>query len=508
MLHPLPLTAAPLLDRLKILAGSARYDVSCTSSGSRRRAVSGGVGAGSPAGVCHSWSADGRCVSLLKVLFTNVCIFDCAYCANRRSNDIPRAMFTPTELADLTIGFYRRNCIEGLFLSSGVFRSPDETMDLLLRTVRLLRETHGFGGYIHLKAIPGADPRLLRQAGAMVDRLSVNIELPSERSLLTLAPEKNRATIFQPMSYIRDRHLESRRPDCHGWPRAAFAPAGQSTQLIVGASPEDDRQILTLASNLYKTMGLRRVFYSAYVPVNHDRRLPDLAMPPLLREHRLYQADWLVRFYRFEAGELFAEGAPRLDAEFDPKVAWALRHLERFPVEVNTADQELLLRVPGLGLRSAERILRARRAGRLTLEDLPRLGVVWKRARFFLTASGAFGGGVAADPESIRRRLRGEWSGRPRQLSFEDLPSAPRWGEGTRAPALSASDGDPDPCRSRGESARHEGRCRTSDEAGGRAVAGPPEPEGAPAIPVGSALRGADDVSTVEDFAAAVTGEF
>ncbi len=432
-LVPAPLTrptnnGAALAEKLEVLAASARYDVSCASSGSRRAPRAGGVGNAAPSGICHTWSADGRCVSLLKVLFTNYCIYDCAYCLNRRSNDLPRAMFTPVELADLTIGFYRRNYIEGLFLSSGVWQSPDATMELLLQTVRLLRDTHRFNGYIHLKAIPGADARLLHAAGRLVDRLSVNIELPSHETLGILAPDKTRASILTPMARIRDWHLERQpRRGAVVSGGGSFVPAGQSTQLIVGASPEDDRQILTLSSSLYDKMRLRRVYYSAYVPVNRDSRLPAADLPPLLREHRLYQADWLLRFYEFSVGELFGDGPGRLDAELDPKVMWALRNLHRFPVEVNRADYEVLLRVPGLGVTSARRIVQARRVGRLTLADLPKLGVVLKRARYFVTADGAFGGsGVGFDPDAIRRRLlvAGEPVTRPRQLTFADMPPA------------------------------------------------------------------------------------
>jgi len=331
-------------------------------------------------------------------------------------------MFTPEELAELTIGFYRRNYIEGLFLSSGVFRSPDTTMELLLRTVRLLRETHQFQGYIHLKAIPGADPLLLFQAGQLVDRLSVNVELPSEASLSVLAPEKRKDSIFGPMRRIRDWHQEA-HPAPGKRARQPYVPAGQSTQVIIGASPETDQQILKLSSGLYKTMGLRRVFYSAYVPVNRDQRLPELPIPPLLREHRLYQADWLMRFYQFGVDELFAGGAGNLDAELDPKVMWALHHLDLFPLDVNRADYEFLLRVPGVGVRSAQRIVRARKTGRLTLDDLPKLGVVWKRARFFL-GDGVLSPGGWFDADRLRRELVKPTVPAHRQLTFADLPDA------------------------------------------------------------------------------------
>ena len=436
------------LEKLRILSAAARYDVSCASSGSTRKTAPGGLGNVAASGICHSWAADGRCISLLKVLFTNYCAYDCAYCLNRRSNDIERAAFTPQELAELTISFYRRNYIEGLFLSSGVLRNPDYTMELLIRSVRLLREVHGFGGYIHLKAIPGADPDLIFQAGTLVDRMSVNLELPSQNSLLLLAPEKSKENILTPMKRIRDwchEHnpragqqlllpsdrsalagvtagpLVSRKPLSSG---VNFVPGGQSTQMIIGASPEDDRQILTLSENLYKKMQLKRVYYSAYIPINHDRRLPEPPQPPLLREHRLYQADWLLRFYRFSVDELFENGPPTLDADFDPKIMWALRHPERFPVDVNRADFEMLLRVPGLGIISAQRIMRARRVGVLRYEDLIKLGIVMKRARFFLSAPGSASNDLGLDPQLLRRRLLTVEPAaiKPRQLSLNDFP--------------------------------------------------------------------------------------
>lgn len=431
------------LDKLRILSGAARYDVSCASSGNTRKSTPGGLGNAVASGICHSWAADGRCISLLKVLFSNFCVYDCAYCINRRSNDIERAAFTPQELAELTISFYRRNYIEGLFLSSGVVRDPDYTMELLIRSVRLLREVHGFGGYIHLKAIPGADPDLIFQAGTLVDRMSVNLELPSQSSLQLLAPDKSKSQILLPMTRIRDWHREhnpqpgdrlllsspgnavsSMIPRKPAPGRVNFVPGGQSTQMIIGASPEDDRQILTLSESLYKKMQLKRVYYSAYVPINHDQRLPEPLQPPLLREHRLYQADWLLRFYRFSVDELFENGPPLLDSEFDPKIMWALRHPERFPVDVNRADLGLLLRVPGLGMISAQRIIRARRVGTLSYDDLVKLGVVMKRARYFLSAPGAASADLSIDPLILRRKLlAGEPQGvKPKQLSFTDLP--------------------------------------------------------------------------------------
>lgn len=390
--------------KIEILAGSARYDASCASSGSTRK-NSGGLGNASRGGICHSWSADGRCISLLKLLLSNACIYDCAYCVNRRSNDTPRATFTPQEVAEVTSNFYRRNYIEGLFLSTGIIRDPDHTMEQLIETARLLREAHGFGGYIHLKLVPGASPELVAAAGRLADRVSVNIELPTEESLAHLAPEKNRAAILRPMeqtsqliaAHRAERKKSSRAP--------AFSPAGQSTQLIIGATPESDLQILRLSESLYRRMDLKRVYYSAFVPVSRDSRLPALVEPPLLREHRLYQADWLLRFYGFSAGELLDEELPLFDLELDPKACWALRNLHLFPVEVNRADYETLLRVPGVGVRSAQKILRARRTGALNLDDLKKLGIVLKRARYFITAGGRSleRGDPAA--EGLRRRL-------------------------------------------------------------------------------------------------------
>jgi putative DNA modification/repair radical SAM protein len=394
----------PIEERLCLLTAGARYDASCASCGGRGTGPSGRKALG---GVCHSWTADGRCVSLLKVLLSNSCIYDCAYCVNRRSLDHPRVAFAPEEIARLTGDFYRRNYIEGLFLSTGVVKSPDYTMELLLRTARLLREESGFSGYLHLKLIPGADPLLVEQAGLLADRVSVNIELPSAESLRRIAPDKSREAVLAPMAHASTliaTHLAEEK----GKGRRAspsFAPAGQSTQLIVGASPESDLQILRLAENLYEKVHLRRVYYSAFIPGSADPRLPTLPEPPLLREHRLYQADWLLRFYGFGAGELLDEENPHFDLRLDPKAAWALRHLELFPVEVNAADYEELLRIPGIGMRSARRIIRARRERRLSLDDLKRLGVVLKRARYFITAGGRYCGEVTADAPAVRERL-------------------------------------------------------------------------------------------------------
>ncbi len=382
-----------LEEKLAILADAAKYDVSCSSSGSRRRNTPGGTGNASWAGICHSWAADGRCISLLKILMTNACIYDCEYCVNRRSHDTPRAMLSVEEIVRVTMAFYRRNYIEGLFLSSGIIRSPDYTTELFLQVARTLRERERFNGYIHMKAIPGTDARLLEQLGRYADRMSVNMELPSERSLRLLAPQKSRQAILSPMKFIHDRLTEAEEEKRARRKPAPFVPAGQTTQLIVGASGESDRQILRLTEGLYRAVGLKRVYYSAYVPVIRGAHLPVIARPPLLRENRLYQADWLIRKYQFTAEELLPETAPDFDLELDPKACWALRHRELFPVEVNRAPYEMLLRVPGIGVQSAIRIVKLRRYGWLSADSLRRVGLVWKRARHFLTVKGRYYGG-------------------------------------------------------------------------------------------------------------------
>ena len=394
-----------LLDKLNILADAAKYDAACTSSGLDRSGRPGTIGSTTLAGCCHSFSADGRCISLLKVLQTNFCVYDCQYCVNRRSNDVPRAAFTPEELCELTMGFYRRNYIEGLFLSSAVIRDPDYTTELMIKTLRILREERRFGGYIHAKAIPGADPRLTRRLGLLADRLSVNIELPSSASLALLAPDKKKEAILTPMGQISEGIAASRQELAVYRHAPRFAPAGQSTQMIVGATPESDRHILTLTQALYDRYQLKRVFYSAYMPVSPLVPVPEDYQPPLLREHRLYQADWLLRYYHFRAEEILDESQPDLDPRMDPKCCWALRHLEFFPVEVNRADYEALLRVPGLGVRSARRILRARRVGPLSFEGLKRLGGVLKRAQYFLTCSGRMMTGLRVSEDGLLRHL-------------------------------------------------------------------------------------------------------
>lgn len=397
-----------VLEKLTILTDAAKYDAACTSSGGNRIAKKGYIGNTSPAsaGCCHTFSADGRCVTLLKVLMTNCCVFDCKYCVNRRSNDTKRTAFTPEELAELTVSFYRRNYIEGLFLSSGVLRSPDNTTELMIRTLWLLRERHRFNGYIHAKAIPGTSPELIERLGFLADRLSVNIELPSETGLNRLAPDKSKKAILAPMRQIQNRNRQSREELVKFRHAPRFAPAGQSTQLIVGATQDSDFQILRLTEGLYRQYHLKRVFYSAYVPVVEHALLPAKDIkPPLLREHRLYQADWLLRFYGFRAEELLDPEHPDFDTRVDPKCSWALAHLEFFPVEVNTADYETLLRIPGVGVTSAKRILSARRAGPLHIENLRKLGVVMKRAQYFLTASGKGAGGLHYSQDRLLRDL-------------------------------------------------------------------------------------------------------
>ena len=396
-----------LMKKLTILSDAAKYDAACTSSGLDRAARPGMTGSATAAGCCHTFSADGRCVTLLKVLFTNVCVYDCQYCVNRRSNDVPRAAFSPRELAELTIAFYRRNYIEGLFLSSAVAVSPDRTTELMIEALRLLREEYGFWGYIHAKAIPGADPLLTRRLGLLADRLSVNIELPSEEGLSRLAPDKKKNAILGPMALIRDEAQSSRQELVKYRHAPRFAPAGQSTQMIIGATPDSDRQIMLLTQGLYRRYQLKRVFFSAYMPVSDSALLPARGdyKPPLLREHRLYQADWLLRFYRFEAEELLDDAHPNFNPLVDPKCSWALSHMERFPVEVNKADYETLLRVPGIGVTSARRILTARRCGPLTFEGLKKLRVVLKRAQYFITCSGRMMAGLRINPDGVLRNL-------------------------------------------------------------------------------------------------------
>ena len=378
-----------VLEKLKVLAESAKYDVSCSSSGAARRNTKGGLGnTVGGMGICHSFTEDGRCISLLKIMLTNNCIYDCAYCINRRSNDIPRATFTVNELVDLTIEFYRRNYIEGLFLSSGVINNPDYTMERMVRVVKELRSRYRYNGYIHMKSIPGASQELVNEAGLYADRMSVNIEIPTEENLKLLAPEKDHTSVFKPMSYIQQGMLQSieDRRKFRSAPR--FVPAGQSTQMIVGATNETDKDILKLSSAFYKRPSMRRVYYSGFIPVNsYDTRLPALKQAPLVRENRLYQADWLMRFYQFRADEIVDDAYPDLDLEIDPKLAWALRHPDMFPVDINKADYAMILRVPGIGVKSAQLIITSRKYGRLNASQLKKIGIVMKKAQYFITCN-------------------------------------------------------------------------------------------------------------------------
>lgn len=469
-----------IMEKLKILADSAKYDVSCSSSGVGRH-NNGRIGSAHAAGICHSWGADGRCISLLKILFTNKCAYDCEYCVNRRSNDFPRASFEPDELARLTIEFYRRNYIEGLFLSSAVERSPDYTAERILEALVLLRHKYGFAGYIHAKIIPGVSPELVHAVGLVADRLSVNIEMPTSRSLAIYAPQKKPGEIFAPMKQITNSLIERNAltgpgtmfkgrdintaenylgaaitagesdmkdvgpltdtsPIGGSWEKAvsplersfrppskrrrrdnSFAPAGQTTQMIIGAGGETDKSILTTSENLYRTFKMKRVYYSAYIPVVESSILPGTSTPPPLnREHRIYQADWLLRFYGFSVKELFGSGATDLDPDLDPKVTWALRNLERFPVEVNKASYEMLMRIPGVGSVSAKRIVRQRRAAAVRFEDLKKMGVVLKRAKYFLTCQGRYYGERRFEPEVIRNAI----------LQMEDGLQMSMFGEG------------------------------------------------------------------------------
>ena len=421
-LIPLPMNEA-VLEKVRVLAESAKYDVSCASSGTSRAHRKGSVGSAAGWGICHSFAEDGRCISLLKIMLTNYCMYDCAYCINRRSNDIPRATLAVSELVELTMEFYRRNYIEGLFLSSGVVRNPDYTMERLVRIVKDLRRVHRFNGYIHLKSIPGASRELVREAGLYADRLSVNIEIPNEQSLKLLAPEKDFQSVFAPMRYIREGMLENEddRRRFRYVPR--FVPAGQSTQMIVGATADTDRDILRLASALYARPTMKRVYYSGFIPVNaYDSRLPALKQPPLVRENRLYQADWLMRFYDFKAEELVDDRFPDLDLEVDPKLAWALRHPECFPVDVNRADYEMLLRIPGVGVKSARMIAASRRYGRVGSMQLKKMGVVMKKAVYFIDCRELPVKTIQElRPERVRQLLlpKPKVKDDPRQLKFD-----------------------------------------------------------------------------------------
>lgn len=396
-----------IYEKLQILTDAAKYDVACTSSGVERKGDGTGIGNCSKAGICHSFSADGRCISLLKILFTNECIYDCKYCVNRSSNDVIRTSFTPDEICTLTMEFYRRNYIEGLFLSSGILKNPNYTMELIYAALYKLRHVCNFQGYIHVKAIPGADPILIQKVGFLADRMSVNLELPTAESLRLLAPHKSRKNILASMRLVQEKSKENRQELTLYKSAPRFVPAGQSTQMIIGASPETDYQILRVAESLYQKFGLKRVFYSAFVAVNEDKALPARTSdgPPLLREHRLYQADWLLRYYKFEANELLNEKNPNFNIFLDPKCNWALNHLEYFPVEVNRASYDVLLRVPGIGYKSAGRIVKARRFGSLGFEDLRKMGVVLKRALYFITCSGKMMYKTKIEEDYITRNL-------------------------------------------------------------------------------------------------------
>ena len=366
-----------LQEKLKILSDSAKYDASCSSSGSKRQS-NNGIGNTAVSGICHSFASDGRCISLLKILLTNCCIFDCKYCLNRKSNNIKRAIFTPEEICTITINFYRRNYIEGLFLSSGIIKNPDYTMELLIKTISLLRHKYHFNGYIHAKAIPGASQKLLKELGLLVDRLSANIELPTENGLKLLAPNKESKNVSQIMDYVKSNQSKK------------YVPAGQSTQMIIGATKETDLEIMNKSSNLYESYKLKRVFYSAYVPINNDTLLPSIKHPPLVRENRIYQADWLLRYYNFKVTDLLDNKNPNFNILLDPKADWALRHIEEFPKEINTCSYYDLLKIPGIGVKSAKRIINSRKKFTIHLEDLKRMGVVLKRAKYFILCNGKY----------------------------------------------------------------------------------------------------------------------
>lgn len=394
------------MEKLEILSDAAKYDVACTSSGVDRKGNGKDMGNCIAGGICHSFAGDGRCISLLKILLSNECIYDCKYCLNRMSNDVPRATFTPKEVCELTMNFYRRNYIEGLFLSSGIIKNPSYTMELIFQVVFMLRTIYRFQGYIHVKGIPGADPDIIHKVGFYADRMSVNLELPTADGLKLLAPNKHRKNILAPMRQIQNGIIQGKQEIIQYKNAPNFVPAGQSTQMIIGATPESDFQIMSVAQGLYDNFQLKRVFYSAYVGINEDKDLPAINTgTPLLREHRLYQADWLLRFYHFKAEELLSEKRPNFNVLLDPKCDWALRHLEKFPIEVNRADYQTLLRVPGIGVKSAQRICRARRTGKLSFDDLKKVGVVLKRALYFITCDGKMMYHTKIEEDYITRNL-------------------------------------------------------------------------------------------------------
>lgn len=396
-----------IINKLATLAESAKYDVSCSSSGVGRKSKVGGIGSTSSSGICHTFTEDGRCVSLLKIMMTNYCMYDCAYCISRKSNDIKRASFSIKELVELTLEFYKRNYIEGLFLSSGVVKSPDHTMERMVRVIKELRTVHKYNGYIHMKSIPGASKELVTQAGLYADRLSVNIEIPTEKNLKFLAPEKDHKSVFAPMKYIQNGVLEYKEEKKKYKSIPKFTPAGQSTQMIIGATNETDQDILKVSSLLYMQSSMRRVYYSGFIPVNpHDNRLPALQQAPLVRENRLYQADWLMRFYHFTADEIIDDTNPNLDLEVDPKLSWALRHPEMFPVDVNTAEYRQIVRVPGIGIKSAKLIIASRKFGKLDRYQLKKIGVIIKRAQYFITCRDSSGTTInEIKPEFVKKIL-------------------------------------------------------------------------------------------------------
>lgn len=422
-------TRKTIMDKLEILTDAAKYDVACTSSGVDRKGNGRDMGNCISAGICHSFSSDGRCISLLKILMSNECVYDCKYCINRRSNDVPRATFTPDEICELTMNFYKRNYIEGLFLSSGIVNNPTDTMELMYQTLYRLRNVYRFRGYIHVKGIPGADPLLIQQTGYLADRMSVNLELPTAEGLEKLAPNKHRKSILKPMRQIQNGIVQGKQELALYKSAPLFVPAGQSTQMIIGATPESDYQIMSVAESLYDKFALKRVFYSAYVGVNEDKALPAVTTAsPLLREHRLYQADWLLRYYSFRVNELLNEKHQNFNILLDPKCDWALRHLEQFPVEINKADYTMLLRVPGIGVKSAQRICKARRSSALGFDNLKKIGVVLKRALYFITCNGKMMYNTKINEDYITRNLLSEHEKLPfdrdgmtyRQLSLFD----------------------------------------------------------------------------------------
>lgn len=377
-----------LREKLNILADAAKYDVSCSSSGSDRKNTNKGVGNGHQSGICHTYTEDGRCVSLLKILLTNHCIFDCAYCVSRRSNDIERAAFTVDEVVELTMNFYRRNYIEGLFLSSGIFKDADFTMERLLRVVKKLRLEENYNGYIHLKTIPGASDELITEAGLYADRMSINLEMPTETGLKLLAPEKSHQDVIKPLGFVKNQIIQFKEEKKLIKSVPKFVPAGQSTQMVIGATPETDKEIMYTAANFYKSFSLKRVYYSGYIPISNDSRMPVLGtQPPLLRENRLYQTDWLMRFYGFDVQELLNDANPHLDTDIDPKLSWALRNMHHFPIDINTADYNTILRVPGIGVGSAKKIVQARKFGKLYIHQLKKIGIAYNRAKHFITCA-------------------------------------------------------------------------------------------------------------------------